>query len=81
MGLDPERDELSLYPLLYWPMDPREKNLSPKALSRIGMPDEIVMRHRPPHFGHVFSGGGYAAAMLFGIGLTIGNIWSGKAML
>ena len=33
-----------------------------KSLSRIGMPDEIVMRHRPPHFGHVFSGGGYAAA-------------------
>ena len=32
------------------------------ALSRIGMPDEIVMRHRAPHFGHVFSGGGYAAA-------------------
>jgi peptidyl-dipeptidase Dcp len=32
------------------------------ALARIGMPDEIVMRHRPPHFGHVFSGGGYAAA-------------------
>ena len=34
-----------------------------KALSRIGMPEEIVMRHRPPHFGHIFSGGdGYAAA-------------------
>jgi peptidyl-dipeptidase Dcp len=32
------------------------------ALSRIHMPDEIAMRHRPPHFGHVFSGGGYAAA-------------------
>ncbi len=32
------------------------------ALSRIGMPDEIVMRHRPPHFAHIFSGGGYAAA-------------------
>jgi peptidyl-dipeptidase Dcp len=32
------------------------------ALSRIGMPDEIVMRHRPTHFGHVFSGGGYASA-------------------
>jgi peptidyl-dipeptidase Dcp len=32
------------------------------VLSRIGMPEEIVMRHRPPHFGHVFSGGGYAAA-------------------
>jgi peptidyl-dipeptidase Dcp len=26
------------------------------------MPAEIAMRHRPPHFGHVFSGGGYAAA-------------------
>ena len=25
------------------------------------MPDEIVMRHRPPHFAHIFSGGGYAA--------------------
>jgi peptidyl-dipeptidase Dcp len=32
------------------------------ALSRIGMPDEIVMRHRPPQFAHIFSGGGYAAA-------------------
>ena len=30
-------------------------------LERIGMPDEIVMRHRSPHFPHVFSGGGYAA--------------------
>ena len=36
MGLDLEQDELSLYPLLYWPMDPREKSLSPKALSRVG---------------------------------------------
>jgi hypothetical protein len=35
LGLDPERDDLSLYPLLYWPMDPREKSLSPKALSRV----------------------------------------------
>ena len=32
------------------------------ALARIGMPAEIVMRHRPPHFSHVFSGGGYASA-------------------
>ncbi len=31
------------------------------ALARIGMPDEIVMRHRPPHFAHIFAGGGYAA--------------------
>jgi peptidyl-dipeptidase Dcp len=32
------------------------------ALARIGMPEEIAMRHRPPHFDHVFSSGGYAAA-------------------
>jgi peptidyl-dipeptidase Dcp len=32
-----------------------------KALARIGMPDEIAMRHRPPHFAHIFAGGGYAA--------------------
>jgi peptidyl-dipeptidase Dcp len=32
-----------------------------EALNRIGMPDEIVMRHRPPHFAHIFAGGGYAA--------------------
>lgn len=30
-------------------------------LKRIGMPHEIVMRHRLPHFAHIFSGGGYAA--------------------
>jgi peptidyl-dipeptidase Dcp len=32
-----------------------------RSMAQIGMPEEIVMRHRPPHFGHVFSGGGYAA--------------------
>jgi peptidyl-dipeptidase Dcp len=31
------------------------------ALARIEMPAEIVMRHRLPHFQHLFSGGGYAA--------------------
>ncbi len=31
------------------------------ALARIGMPEEIAMRHRPPHFAHIFSGGSYAA--------------------
>jgi peptidyl-dipeptidase Dcp len=30
-------------------------------LARIGMPDEIVMRHATPHFGHVFAGDGYSA--------------------
>jgi peptidyl-dipeptidase Dcp len=33
-----------------------------KALDAIQMPAEIVMRHRLPHFQHLFSGGGYAAA-------------------
>jgi peptidyl-dipeptidase Dcp len=32
------------------------------TLERIGMPTEIVMRHRPTHFGHIFSGGSYASA-------------------
>jgi peptidyl-dipeptidase Dcp len=32
------------------------------ALARIGMPDEIVMRHRTTHFAHVFSGDGYSSA-------------------
>ena len=30
-------------------------------LAELNAPSEIVMRHRPPHFGHVFSGDGYAA--------------------
>ncbi len=33
-----------------------------RDLERIAMPAEIVMRHRLPHFQHLFSGGGYAAA-------------------
>jgi peptidyl-dipeptidase Dcp len=33
-----------------------------EALARIAMPDGITMRHRPPHFTHVFSGEGYASA-------------------
>jgi peptidyl-dipeptidase Dcp len=32
------------------------------TLARIGMPEMIAMRHRPPHFDHVFAGGYYAAA-------------------
>ena len=30
-------------------------------LAKIDMPDEIIMRHRTPHFSHVFSGDGYSA--------------------
>ena len=32
-----------------------------KTLDALQMPSEIVMRHRLPHFQHLFSGGGYAA--------------------
>ena len=31
------------------------------TLAELGMPSEIVMRHRIPQFGHVFAGEGYAA--------------------
>ncbi|MEM7479640.1 MAG: M3 family metallopeptidase [Acidobacteriota bacterium] len=31
------------------------------TLERLNMPAEIVMRHRSPHFGHIFSGEGYSA--------------------
>ena len=33
-----------------------------ETLTKLGMPKEVVMRHRTPHFGHVFSGEGYATA-------------------
>lgn len=33
-----------------------------EELAKLGMPKEIVMRHRTPQFGHVFSGEGYSAA-------------------
>ncbi len=33
-----------------------------ESLARIRMPEEIVMRHRLPHFAHIFSGGWYASA-------------------
>ncbi|MDH3589871.1 MAG: M3 family metallopeptidase, partial [Gammaproteobacteria bacterium] len=55
----------ALMDLKYHTMDPT--GLDPdtferQALQELGMPEEIVMRHRSPHFGHVFSGEGYAAA-------------------
>ena len=33
-----------------------------EALAALNMPEEIVMRHRTPHFGHIFSGEGYSAS-------------------
>ena len=35
VGVDIRRDDLSFYPLLYWPMDPREKNLSPQEITKL----------------------------------------------
>ncbi|HSC60054.1 MAG TPA: DUF4159 domain-containing protein, partial [Rhizomicrobium sp.] len=35
MGVNLDTDNLAFFPLLYWPMDPREKDLSPQALSKI----------------------------------------------
>ncbi|MCX8293272.1 M3 family metallopeptidase [Phyllobacterium sp. 0TCS1.6A] len=32
-----------------------------EALKRLAMPEAIIMRHRTPHFTHVFSGDGYSA--------------------
>jgi peptidyl-dipeptidase Dcp len=41
------------------PVDPRA--FERDTLAQLGMPHEIVMRHRTPQFGHVFSGDGYSA--------------------
>ncbi|YBV96120.1 M3 family metallopeptidase [Phyllobacteriaceae bacterium JZ32] len=32
-----------------------------ETLKKLNMPDAIIMRHRTPHFTHVFSGDGYSA--------------------
>lgn len=32
-----------------------------ETLASLNMPEAIVMRHRTPHFGHVFAGDGYSA--------------------
>ncbi|CAN5199182.1 M3 family metallopeptidase [soil metagenome] len=41
------------------PIDPDKFEAEP--LGALGLPKEIVMRHRPTQFGHIFSGDGYAA--------------------
>jgi peptidyl-dipeptidase Dcp len=40
-------------------LDPREFERT--TLAELGMPPQLVMRHRSPHFGHIFNGEGYAA--------------------
>jgi peptidyl-dipeptidase Dcp len=41
------------------PIDPDK--FERDTLKALGMPKEIVMRHRTPQFGHIFSGDGYSA--------------------
>jgi peptidyl-dipeptidase Dcp len=41
------------------PVDPGE--FEKRTMREIGMPTEIVMRHRPTQFGHIFSSDGYSA--------------------
>jgi peptidyl-dipeptidase Dcp len=45
---------------------PTDKPIDPgafekKVMAEIGCPTEIVMRHRPTQFGHIFAGDGYSA--------------------
>lgn len=54
----------ALYDMKIHLVDP--KNIDPAAFEQefvasYGMPQELVMRHRPPHFNHVFASDGYAA--------------------
>ncbi len=51
--------DIDFHSQLYTDEEPVE--FERKALARIGMPREIVMRHRTPHFAHIFSGDGYSA--------------------
>ncbi|TYC17839.1 M3 family metallopeptidase [Bizionia gelidisalsuginis] len=37
-------------------------NFERQTLAELNMPKQLPMRHRTPHFGHVFSGEGYATA-------------------
>ena len=52
---------------MYYHTTENPSNIDPdkfekETLAKLNMPKELVMRHRSPHFGHVFSGEGYAAA-------------------
>jgi peptidyl-dipeptidase Dcp len=54
----------ALVDMRYHMSDPQ--GLDPDAfekatLADLGMPKELAMRHRSPHFGHIFSGEGYSA--------------------
>lgn len=51
--------------LLYHTTDPaliEPQEFEKEQLAKLGMPSEIVMRHRSTHFGHVFRSEGYASS-------------------
>lgn len=51
--------------LLYHTTDPAKiepQNFEKEQLQRLGMPSEMVMRHRSTQFGHVFRSEGYASS-------------------
>lgn len=51
--------------LLYHTTDPSQvdpQTFEAAQLAKLNMPEEIVMRHRSTHFGHIFSSEGYAAS-------------------
>ena len=54
----------ALMDMLYHTTDPDKidpAKFEQAELTRLGMPKEVVMRHRSTHFGHIFSGEGYSA--------------------
>jgi len=54
----------ALVDMMYHSTDPTKivpDTFEREALAELKMPGEIVMRHRSPHFGHIFSSEGYSA--------------------
>ena len=54
----------ALMDMRYHSMDPADLDVDAyerASMAELGMPDELPMRHRSPHFGHVFSNENYAA--------------------
>jgi peptidyl-dipeptidase Dcp len=54
----------ALMDMKYHTMDPTGLDVDAferAELARLGMPREIPMRHRSPHFGHIFNSEGYSA--------------------
>ncbi|WP_404934172.1 M3 family metallopeptidase [Nitratireductor sp. L15S-10] len=51
--------DMAFHSLAEAPDDPLR--FEAETLAKLGMPDAIAMRHRTPHFLHVFAGDGYSA--------------------